>query len=172
MALTNQTGIPIARYTVGADSQVTNTASETAHTALTLISTDINTARRVVRFCARLFCDSDNAGDTLTLRVRLGAAGVGGTVVFTSTTFDAVANDSYILEGEIMIRTVGGGGTFYSYARLWNETGADTISFSSVAAGAVDTTLARDLTVTSTWSAAAGADQVTLRSFWAEVMSA
>ena len=165
----------IASRRIAADSAFTGAgigaATETAHTALTFTSANLNTARRTIRGFAFLRAPTANAADTWQIILRLGAAGVGGTLIVDSGAWDTVAGEVFRIEFEIQIRTVGAGGTFDATYTRWNETMGTWVP-GKVTAGAIDTTVARDLTVTGTSSSANAAQAMTLTSFWAELYGA
>ena len=103
-----------------------------------------------------------------------GAAGVGAdaVVVAPNAAFDFATGDMIEIEGWIQIRAAGAVGTFDSYTRVTtNNTPATNNDsewvFDVATTDDIDTTVAQDLTVTSTWSV--GDETSTLREFWAEV---
>lgn len=170
------TGPVLSRQLLVADSTLTGLgmgapATETAHTPITfsIVSGLLPTARRTIRFRAMLNPPSANAADTWRTRLRFGAAGVGGVILVDSGAWDLAANLGVYIEGMLQIMTVGG--TFTSYCRLVNEATAGVIE-SFVASGAIDTALARDLTVTGESSTNLAAQAMVLRHFEAEVYSA
>lgn len=152
------------RGNLAADSQLTGdglgAATEGAHTAVAIPQEVLGTARRRIKFDAYLYCDSDNAADTWRVRLRLG--GLGGALIADSGAFNCVATSGLRIEGEITIRTVGAGGTFDAWFRLYNEVGPAIVE-DIVFGGAVDTTAERDLAVTGESSSASAAQQFTLR---------
>lgn len=167
--------IPLIRLTVGADSTLAGdvifAGGETAHTPITLPTVYLDTSRRSIRWRARLNPPNSNGADTWRVRVRLGAAGVGGVLLVDSAAWDLVTNQGLYIEGQIEISAKGAPGTFRSYARLVNEAAAS-VAESFVASGAIDTSVDRDLTVTGESSSANAAQQMTLSHFSAEVWAA
>ena len=166
-------GVPLARYTLGADStlaaDVIGATTETAHTGLTLTSANLGTARRLIKFYARLHVISSNAADTWTFRLRLG--GLTGTLLFASAAIDIENDDVFTFEGYAEVRTTGAGGTFDAMTRF-SDVVADTSTLNEILGGAVDTTASADLVVTVECSSANAGNQVSLRHFSAEVMPA
>lgn len=167
----------LKRLTIPADStlkgDVIGAATETAHTPLTFTAVGgwLQTARRTVRFRTMFNPPADNAADTWRVRLRLGAAGVGGVLIVDSLAFDLAANKGVYIEGLLQVMTTGGAGTFSSYCRLVNEA-MGTVIETFLASGALDTTVDRDLTATGESSTASANQQMTLRQFEAEVMPA
>ena len=148
---------------------VIGAATETAHTPITLASADINTARRTVRYRGRLTCTDGAPAGTWQVQLKLGAAGVGGVLLANFGAIDPVTGTVWYFEGELQIRTIGGGGTFTATTARHETVGAAETT-THVVAGALDTTVARNLTVTSTCSTA-NAVLVQLEDFQVEVWS-
>ena len=120
---------------------------------------------------ARLRAPSENGADTWRIQLKLGAAGVGGTLIVDSAAFNTVTGDIFTIAFEIMIMTVGAGGTFDAWTTVWNET-LGTLTYPDVVGGAINTDLDRDLTVTGISSSALAAQQMSLLNFWAELYEA
>jgi hypothetical protein len=165
----------VRRLTIAAESALTGAGmgatTETAHTPITLLTALLNVARRTIRFKALLHCVDDNAADTWTTKVYIGAAGLGGVEIFSTGAINNVTGDLWEIRGEIYIATAGGGGTFHSVVHGELETGpADTVVY--VTSGAIDTTVNRDLTVSAESSSNHADQEVTLVHFEAEVVGA
>lgn len=160
------------RGTISADStlaaDVIGATTEAAHTAVTIPAAMLGTARRVVKFSARLHVVSSNATDTWIFRSRLG--GLAGTLLQASSAIDLVDDDVYVLSGEISVRTLGASGTFDSVCQF-QDVVADSRADAEVVAGALNTTVARDLTITGFCSTNNAGNQVALRHLEVEVWS-
>ena len=155
-------------YRIVADSAtITNTATETAFSngAYTIPAATLKVGSQVR---GRIHCavPSGNAAETLTLRARLGAAGVAAQVVTATAAVDVTdgGGDIGVMDFVITVRTIGGGGTMVGNS-LWVLGVQDTATTRADAmdSAAIDTTVARDLTITAQWSGASAANQVILR---------
>ena len=156
---------PIRR--VAASATITNTNVRTAFdNGNFTVPANACAAGTIFKLYAQGICPSTNAADTLLIELRFGAAGTGGTVVCATPTVNVSNNDIFIVEARIVIRTIGAGGTFVGagFANL-GVPGTDTTRTGSVGSTAVDTTAARDITLTATWSAANAGNQVRLDVF-------
>ena len=163
---------PLQRYTIAANSSVSATGTETAHTALTIASADISTARRTVRFHGRYQVTDGDGASTLEIRVRVG--GVAGTqIAITPVIANPADNDFTEIDGEFQIVTTGAPGTFNSYVAMPTLNTPATNNVSAwTEAGAITTTGAVDLVVTTDWSGTGAANDIgTLEEWWAEVQS-
>ena len=168
---------PISRLTLGATStlaaNVIGAATETIHTALTLTSAMLNTARRWVKWRALLRVVTANGADTWQIRARCGA--VGGILLVDSTAKDIAAGDLVEIQGDIFIDTIGaaltakiqtltmiaGSGNFATpiTTRVFDETNPTTEASNT-------------LVVTGTCNTADAGNTVSLVAFEAEVMPA
>lgn len=167
----------IRRVTLATDSQLTadviGAATEAAHTALAAFTAnELGVARRVIKFKARWHVDSSNGADTWTYRIRINGLATG--LVLAAPAFDIVDDDEHVMEGTIMIRTVGATGTFNASC-VYSV--ADSVStavglISAATPPIIDTTGSNALTATSECSSANAGNQVTLREFWAELWEA
>lgn len=164
---------PIARYTTAADSllaaDVIGATTEAAHTSVTIAADAIGTARRLIKFRARLHVIAANGADTWTFRARLG--GLAGVLLQASAAINITAADIYLFEGAIEVRTLGASGTFDSTCAFSDFTGAND-AIAAVIAGAVDTTGDVDLTITGECSTNNAGNQVSLRHLSVEVLPA
>lgn len=162
----------LAYRTVANSATITNTMAETAFStgAYTIPA---NTLKAGTTIRVRLWgdCPSTNAADTLTITLRLGAAGVAAQVVSQTSAVDVANGDTFVMDVWIVIRTAGGAGTMVASSQ-WQLGVPDTATFraDTMASSAIDTTMARDLTATATWSAASTADQVILRGMCVDVV--
>lgn len=168
---------PLNRLTLGATStlaaNVIGAATETIHTALTLTSAMLNTARRWIKWRALLRVVTANGADTWQIRARFG--GVGGILLVDSTAKDIAAGDLVEIQGDIFIDTIGaatvakiqtltmiaGGGNFAMpiTTRVFDETNPST-------------EISNTLVVTGTCNTADAGNTVSLVAFEAEVMPA
>ena len=146
-----------------------NATTETAFAGpATIAAGNLGVVGRSIRFKAFFKIDSVNGADTVRLRARLGATGVGGVVVADTTALTMAANKGVYFCGTIVILSVGAGGTFAVYTDDKVESPPTALGTFDVA-GAIDTTLARDLTLTAEWSAKSANDSVTMQWFEVEV---
>lgn len=171
---TKKARVPIFAKQLAQDAAVAgNTmgaATEVAMAAHTIPAQILGVARRKIRYRAKIYIPASVGTDTFRFRVRIGATGVAGVLVADTTAIDVANGNVFTIEGELDIRTLGSGGTFDSVSRLYNPVAA-TSSQSAVTAGALNTTVARDLTVTAECSANASGDQAELRSFEVEAFA-
>lgn len=158
-------GSPAEVVAVATDVTITNSTAETALATLTIPA---NVARPGTTFHFWIWGNNDNdvAGThTLTFRLRMG--GTGGTQILTIpivTPLTAQTNKSWILTGTITFRAVGATtATTWKAGMRLRETivsaTGDTLTDSgaTAVAGAAgsDSTAARDLVLTATWSTTA-----------------
>lgn len=97
----------------------------------------------------------NNSSDTLTIKLYLG--GLSGTALLTGTATDVADNDIFCGEATVVVRTVGGSGTFIAYGTLADvpaASGTAAPKYEAVASTAIDTTAAQVIGVGADWSAA------------------
>ena len=149
---------------VAASTTITNTTVETAFSnGVVTIPANACAAGTVFKVFAQGIAPATNGTDTLVVRLRFGAAGVGATIVAVTPTVDVANDDIWTIDARVTVRTIGGTGTFVGagHAAL-GAAGTATVRGRSVGSSALDTTAARNLTVTAQWSVANANNQVRL----------
>lgn len=152
---------------IAASANVTNTTTETPFSTGTYtIPAGTFAAGNQLRFRAWGTTPSTNSTDTLIIRARIGATGITGAIVCQTAAIDVANADIFTLDGVVSIRTAGTGGTMVG-STLYVLGVPDTATGRSdtMASTALNTTLARDLTLTAEWSVAAAANQASLDGF-------
>lgn len=164
-----------SRRTLAADSTLTaagmGAATETAHTAISLLSDFTNTVRRLVKFKAILLVDAHVDGNW-TIRARLG--GVGGVLLGATAATVKAAGDVIVVEGFYQIWAIGAAATAEMLGKIqiggsgnWAE--SDTFYSDNAT---IDTTIDQDLVITSESSTNTAGNDVTLVHFEYEVYPA
>lgn len=162
---------------VASSTAITNTASETAFDQVIPIPAGrIQTAGTVIKLRAKVRQTSGNASDTLQLKARLDTtAGVllGQTPAVNVT--DA-GGDLGVLDLVVTLRTVGASGTMVADGiggispGQAVATGGNVQATGTAGTVAIDTTVAHNLVVTATWSAASASDSCVLEDFVATIL--
>ena len=160
-----------ANQIVAASTAITNTSTETAFSngAYTIPANTMK-ASTSIRFRAFGIATATNSTDTLTITVRLGATGVTAQIVAQTIALDVADNDIFVIDGLIVIRTAGASGTMVAMTQ--HSIGVPdtaTTRQDSMASAAIDTTVARDLTVTATWSVASASNSCRLDIFEVQI---
>lgn len=135
---------------VAASAAVTNTTTQTAFDKAHTIPANSLRAGDIIRVRAQGIATATNSTDTLAATLRLG-----NTDVVATPAVDVANNDIFYLDVDIVIRTVGAGGTFVAAGAVANgASGTATCRPANKASTAVDTTADISVNVTATWSVA------------------
>jgi hypothetical protein len=135
---------------LAASAAVTNTTTQTAFDKAHTIPANTLRAGDIIRVRAQGIATATNSTDTLAGTVRLGT-----TDVVASPAVDVANNDIFVIDVDIVIRTVGAGGTFVAAgAAATGVPGTATMRAVHKASTAVDTTADISVNVTATWSVA------------------
>ena len=165
-------GLPLRRQTIAADATKTEDgigpAAELVTGSISLASADINVARRSIRF--KVYGVHTAGPDNTQIRVRVG--GVAGIVIADTTGLAFAAGEEFWIEGTIVIRTIGAGGTFVATTKIREEAGPSTIEATTGAPQAIDTTGAVTLVCTVLHSGFDVTDVTTIGHFEAEILPA
>jgi predicted RecA/RadA family phage recombinase len=161
---------PLVYSADGASNSVLNTTTETAFNKSVTIPAGRLKKGDVIRVRGQGIVTSQNAADTLTVQLKLG--GTAGVQIATTGAVDPATNDLVYLEADLVVRTVGVGGTIVAtglqaLGTPGTVTGKPFLKASTV----VDTTITQDLVVTATWSAASASNVVRLDIFDVEFLS-
>lgn len=118
---------------------------------------------KVVRASLSSTVIDQNSTDTVTARVRFGAAALTGTAIATSAAIDAAANDIHVANVEIVCRTIDadGVGTFYARATQNDPDATGTVAVDGYAVAeitAINTTAPTYLGYTAQWSVSSAAN--------------
>lgn len=137
-------------------------AASTAHSATTdealfssqySIPADTLKAGSVIKVSFQGIATAANSTDTITIKLYIG--GLAGTAILTGTATDATANDVFMGEATIVIRTAGGSGTLVAVASGNIVPAATRVAspvFQITASTAIDTTAAQVVGVGCDWS--------------------
>lgn len=155
--------------TTAASSLITNTTAETTFSNGTVtIPKNSLTAGDVIRIRAQGIAPATNSTDTLNIKLK-----VGTTVIAQTGALDVANNDIFLIDANIVIRTVGATGTLVAYGTVSIGTpGTATVKTFNLASTTIDTTVDQTLTVTATWSVANAGDTVQMDSLLVEKVSA
>lgn len=140
----------ILLFSITTSSAALSANAETAFNQSGTIPAGLLTAGAVLRISAKANVTAGATGDTLILRLKLGAI-----TLVTTATVDVAANDVGVLHSEVTIRAVGAAGTFthMGYSALGAAGTATLRAAGSNSTSALDTTVANAVTVTADWSA-------------------
>lgn len=153
-----------------ASNAITNTTTETAFNKSVTIPAGRLKKGDVIRVRGQGIVTNQNATDTLIVQLKLG--GTAGVQIVTTGAVDPATNDMFYLEADLVVRTVGVGGTIVA-------TGLQALGTPGTVSGkpflkastVIDTTITQDLVITATWSAASAANIVRLDVLDVEVLS-
>lgn len=150
-------------------SPIANTASETNFDVNRSLSTIQMQPGRIFKLRA-YGVYSTTGTPTLQFRVKVGSTNL---VVFTAKTgINNASNQSWMLEAEIVVRSLGASGTVMTAGRISINTssGVDTVeTVVNNAAISMDTTAVQTLQVSLQWSAASSSNTATLKTLSLEV---
>ena len=146
-------------------SAIASTASETAFSTVATISESLYGLGRVFRLTASgVF--STTGTPTIQFRVRIGTTNI---VVFTAQTCpNNSANQPFLLEAEIVVKTLGATGTVSGQGRLFFSTSTLELIVNATDT-TVDTTSEQTVNVTAQWSASSASNTVKIRNFFPEL---
>lgn len=161
--------IPVQRTIVTSDSTVGGVNVETAYAnPIDYAAGVLAVVGRSIEFTTFLWCNTVNGADTWRVQMHLGN-GLLGTVLYDTLAFLPIAGRLLTIQGTIVVRTIGGAGTFDASVVGVNEsTGA--LQNYSVNGGALDTGAANQLVVSATYSTNNAGNSGTRRWFAATLM--
>lgn len=115
---------------------------------------------------------AQNSTDTLTCTLRFGTAALTGTAIFASSAIDQVAEDVFVFDVELSVRTGGSSGTLVAQGFAM---GPDASGTAAQGVGklltSVDLTAAQYVALTADWSAASSSNSVQIEAFDVSVLS-
>jgi predicted RecA/RadA family phage recombinase len=158
---------PDLLYSAEAGSTViTNTVAETDFDKQVTIPANTLQVGDVIRVRGEAIAPSTNATDTLTLKLK-----VGNTVVVATAAVDVANNDIGYLEADLVVRTIGAGGTFVACGvQALGTEGTVTAKPFKMSSTAIDTTVSQTVKASAQWSVANAANQVRLDVLNVEVL--
>lgn len=143
---------------VAASAAVTNTTTQTAFDKSHTIKANTLRPGDIIRVRAQGIATATNSTDTLNAVLRLGT-----TDVIPTGALDVADNDIFVIDADIVIRTVGAGGTFVALGHSnIGASGTSTTKHKNKASTAVDTTADLSVNVTATWSVASASNSCRL----------
>lgn len=143
---------------VAASAAVSNTVAETAFDKSHTIPANSLQPGDIIRVRAQAIATATNATDTLDLQLRLGT-----TDILATGAVDVATGDIGYIEADIVIRTIGAGGTMVAAGAVaLGVPGTVTAKPKLLASTALDTTAATTVNVSATWSAANAGNSVRL----------
>lgn len=144
-----------------ASAAITNTTTETLFDAQYSIPADTLKAGTRVRIKYQGIATATNSTDTLAVKCYIG--GLSGTALITHAATDVDDNDIFCGEVELIVRTIGTGGTFVATTKYNALAQAATAVLQGfVASTAIDTTAAQVIGVSAEWSVASTANSCRL----------
>jgi hypothetical protein len=145
-------------------SAVSNTTTETAFDVKYSLPANIVRAGSVLRIKFQGIASATNGTDTLQIKLYIG--GTSGTALLVGTATDVADNAIFAGWADVVFRTVGSSGTFVSvgaHTDVPAASGTATMGITEIKGStAIDTTAARDIVVSATWSAASASDSCRL----------
>jgi hypothetical protein len=139
-----------------ASAAITNTLTATAFSNSYTIPANMLQAGDTIKIHTEGIITAHNASDTLTIQLLIGA-----TVVATTGAVTNAANDEFVIDADIQIRTNGSSGTFVASGLVVDGTpGTATAKSFLLASTTINTTTTQLISVVATWSAASSSDSV------------
>ena len=108
----------------------------------------------------------ENSTNTCTITVKLGTE-----TIVASAAVDAVDNDQFLLEADVVVRTVGASGTLVASGKAVNDAAGTLIGVANKAEAVEDMTSGLAVTVTATWSAAHADNEARLDGLIVELLN-
>lgn len=161
MVVADQTDTPfyVPRFIPGltaAGTALTNTTTETSLASVTIPANSLDSGSIIkVRFQG--IATATNSTDTLTVKLYIGTAGIGGTALISMAATDVANNDVFQGEYELVIRTTGSSGTMVgcgTFKSIPAAEGTMTIKDDILASTTIDTTVNQVIMLAGTWSVA------------------
>ncbi len=143
---------------VAASAAISNTTTQTAFDKSFSFPASSLRAGDVIRVVAQGIATSTNSTDTLTPTLR-----IAGTDAIVGPAVDVANNDVFVIQADIVIRTIGASGTFVAAGIVGlgaTATGTGRVAYK--ASTTIDTTAAVAIDVTATWSVASASNSVRL----------
>jgi hypothetical protein len=161
-------GLPVVvASSAAASSAVTNTTTETNFDTTATIAANSLAAGSVLRIKWQGIATATNATDTLTIRVK-----VGSTAVLATAAVDVADDDIFGGYFDVVIRTVGTGGTMVGNGIYQDPDAAATaLKMKNLASTAVDTTAAITVAISAEWSVASASNSCRLDLFSVDLIS-
>lgn len=145
---------------------VTNTTTETPFDQNVTFAANRLQVGDVIRVRGMGVCPSTNSTDTLTVKLKLGAA-----VIIATAATDVANNDIWLIEADIVVRAIGASGSIVATGnQALGTPGTVTAKPFNLAATTIDTTASQLLAMTATWSVANAGDQARLDIFNVELL--
>src|SRR5262245_2832131 len=145
---------------------VTNTTTETTFDQNVTIPANRLQVGDVIRVRGMGICPSTNSTDTLTVKLKLGAA-----VIVVTAAVDVANNDIWLIEADIVVRAIGASGSIVAAGNQGLGTpGTVTSKPFNLTPTTIDTTVSQLLAMTATWSVANAGDQARLDLFNVELL--
>lgn len=140
-----------SEYTsLAASTAISNTVAQTAFDTAFNIPANSLRPGDVIRVRAQGIATATNSTDTLAATLR-----IGNTDVVATPAVDVANNDIFVIEADLVVRTIGAGGTFVAAGMAGiGASGSATMRPVFKASTALDTTAAQSVNVTATWSVA------------------
>ncbi|MBI3866813.1 MAG: DUF2190 family protein [Planctomycetia bacterium] len=157
--LLDMQAVPALLYSAEvASSLITNTVAETDFDKSVTIPAGTLQVGDVIRVRGEVIAISTNSTDTLTIRLKIGA-----TVIVVTAAVDVANNDIGYVEADVVVRTVGAGGTIVACGvQALGTEGTVTAKPFKLASTAIDTTVAQTVKASAQWSVANAGNQVRL----------
>ena len=118
---------------------------------------------KVVKARALVTIPATNSTDTLTGRVRFGAAALTGTAIAATSALDVANDDLIVADVELVCRSVGSAGSIVATVLLSEDAAGTAAGARGQVVASVDTTAATYLGVTGEWSVANAGNQCALQ---------
>ena len=152
----NRGVVPVVPYTnEAASTAISNTVTETAFSTSYSIPAGTLSPGQLVRIKWQGIATATNATDTLAVKVYIG--GITGTLLFTHAATDVANNDVFSGEYNLIVRTIGVSGTIAGFGAgksIPAAEGTATYKDDILASTTIDTTTAKVIALSATWSVA------------------
>lgn len=156
--------VPLIAYTnTAASTAISNTTTETLFSTSYSIPANSLRAGQLIRIRFQGIASATNSTDTLAIKLYIG--GLTGTVLLSLAATDVADNNVFSGEYELILRTVGASGTIVGCGTCKNVPAAEgTASYRDdiLASTAIDTTAAKVIGVSATWSVASASNSCRL----------
>ena len=143
----------VAYTNTAASAAVTATSAETSFDKKLTIPANTLQVGSLIKIRYQGIATATNSTDTLAVKLYIG--GLTGTALISHAATDVANNDVFAGEYELIIRTIGASGTMVgcgTYKSIPAAEGTATYKDDILASTAIDTTAAKDILLSATWS--------------------
>ncbi len=153
----------VAYTNTAASTAVSNTVTETLFDTKYTIPKNSLVGGQLIKIRFQGIATATNSTDTLAIKLYLG--GIGGITLLSLAATDVANNDVFSGEFELIVRSSGASGTIVgcgTFKSIPAAEGTATYKDDILASTAIDTTVAKDIGVSATWSVASASNSARL----------